>query len=261
MSIKKNLSSAQNEMASRVLSVLKRCVVTSLLLASSHAGAVKINPMPAVETPQQQQMFGALERVSKDAVKELVALRGSASYDAAAFPDYVTRLSGGTVSTWRMKQVLPDGTVKVIEQWDARNGRSVGRQIALKKNGVEQFAHFGNGRQEARTIVGDEKFRHSDAEVKALDRAVKVRQAKGLRPSEVILEGVIDKPPCNNCLANLRDAELLTTTTGYDALNTVSSTKAAGQIEVFHFDGRGQQQFANARRAAVGSGLEAAGCN
>ncbi|WP_363800072.1 hypothetical protein ABU614_08615 [Lysobacter firmicutimachus] len=215
--------------------------------------------MPPVETPLQQQMLGALEGVSKDAVKELVALRGSASFDAAAFPDYLTRLSGGTVSTLRMKQVLPDGTTKVIEQWNARNGNSFGRQIAIKKNGVEQLAHFGNGRQEARTIVGPERRRYSDAEVKSLDRAVNVCQAKGLRSSEVILEGVIDRPPCANCPLNLKDAELLTTTAGYDAPIRSRRTRQLG-IEIFHFDDGAQAQFASARRAAVGSGLETAGC-
>ncbi|WP_363798312.1 hypothetical protein ABU614_00775 [Lysobacter firmicutimachus] len=251
-------------MRSVVLSALKRCLAAGLLIASTQAGAVKVNPMTTKETPVEKQMFGALERVSRDAAKELAALRQSASgasLEGATFSDYVTRLSGGTVSTWRMKQVLPDGSTKVIAKWDARNGRSVPRQVALKQDGVEQFSHYGSGRPQLRPIVGSEKQRYSDAEVKALERAVQVRQAKGLRPSEVILEGVIDKPPCANCMVNLRDAELLAGTEGYDALNAVSSTKAAGQIEVFHFDGPAKGEFANARRAAVGSGLEAAGCN
>ena len=247
-----------------VLSAWKRCLAIGLLIASAQAGAVKVNSMTTTEAPLEKQMFGALERVSQDAAKELVALRQSAAganLEEALFSDYVRRLSEGTVSTWRMKQVFPDGHTEVIAKWDARNGKSVSQQVSLKRDGVEQFSHYGNGRQQLRTIVGSEKQRYSDAEVKALERAVQVRRAKGLRPSEVILEGVIDKPPCANCMVNLRDAELLTSAEGYEALNTVSSTKAAGQIEVFHFDGAAKGEFANARRTAVGSGLEAAGCN
>lgn len=206
-----------------------------------------------------------LRNAATKAAQELAELKtkGPQMTSEDFVTNYVDRIAGrGTISSWKLHRINADGTWTEIDSWHSRNGKSIRENLSLKTDrNTEQFAHQGGaGRQSSRRPVGQDTQRFSDAEIKSLERAMRIRQKNGLRPSQVVLEGVVDKPACSSCALNLGDAELPAGTAFDSPLNALNSQKVAGRIRIRHLNADAAAQFRQTRIAAVQSELGRLGC-
>ncbi|MGO1002408.1 hypothetical protein [Lysobacter sp. CA196] len=246
------------KLKSKLISFVVLCVF------SFQVAAVEYIPY-APGGAETDKWINVLRNAAKKAAEELAQLKTKSPRmtDEDFVTNYVDRIAGkGTISSWKLYRINPDGSWTEIDNWHSRNGKSIKENLSLKTDrNTEQFAHQGGAEREStRMPVGQESQRFSDAEIKSLERAMRIRQKNGLRPSQVALEGVVDKPACSSCALNLADAELPTGTAFDSPLNALDSQKVAGRIRIRHLNKDAAAQFRETRIGAVNSELTRLGC-
>lgn len=241
---------------------MRKLGILILLFAASGASrAVDVIPYATTQEAAEQGVIETLTEVAQsasDEIKRLYMMVPDQNFRQFKF-GYVDKLAKGTVSKWQLIKIGPKGERTVVASWNSRNGtKSIPPEHSTKIPGTdaELFARAGgDGRPRGRQIVGNSDKNWNDAEVKAFDRSVLVRQELGLRPSEVELVGMVDKPMCDSCALNANDAELAAGTPFADATNEVGSPKAAGKIKIMHLTGDAQAEFAKTRKGIVAKDL------
>lgn len=221
---------------------------------------VDIQPAPQEKIPKYlEELQTGASRTAEEiaAFKRSVDSRAARPMPTNFQQDYVVKQKAGTTSVWKLYDVSRAGEPRLLDTWFARNGKSVGASALKNPDGSSLFAEMPTG---ARKFIGTKQTEHlsADAEMKALERAIRVRQKNGLKPSQVKLEGVVDKAPCDSCARNIRSAEWVVGNSGEDK---VGSSLVARDIQVHHLDGENQANFSRFRKNQISIALGEAGCN
>lgn len=240
----------------------KRLFLAGLCVWSLQAFAgVDIKPAPQEKIPEY---VAELQDGARKTAEEIAAFKSAVDRKIARpMPtnfqqDYVLKQKAGTTSVWKLYDIRQPAAPKLLDTWFARNGKSVQASAIKNADGSGLFAEMPTG---ARKFIGTKATEHlsADAEMKALERAIRVRQKNGLKPSQVRLEGVVDKAPCASCEMNIRSAEWTSATPGGE--DKVGSTLVARDIQVHHLEGQSELDLSRFRKNQISSALGEAGCN